>query len=83
MDTENRLVVAKGEGGGGRMEKEVEVSRWKQIAHSIMCGMNKQGPPYTTGNYIQYPMIKHNGNEYIKKKYITESLGCTAEINTL
>ena len=40
---------------------------------------------YSTGNYIQYPVINHNGKEY-EKEYIytriTESLCCTAEINT-
>ena len=38
---------------------------------------------YSTGNYIQYPVIKHNGKEY-KKEYIciTELFCCTAEINT-
>ena len=36
---------------------------------------------YSTGKYIQYPVIKHNGKEYEKEcKYITESLCCTAEI---
>ena len=36
---------------------------------------------YSTGNYIQYPVINHNGKEY-EKEYIciTESLCCTAEI---
>ena len=46
---------------------------------------------YSTGNYTQYPVINHNGKEY-EKEYIyiyiyiyiykTESLCCTAEINT-
>ena len=36
---------------------------------------------YSTGNYIQYPVINHNGKEY-EKEYITESLCCTPEINT-
>ena len=35
---------------------------------------------YSTGNYIQYPVINHNEKEYI---CITESLCCTAEMNTL
>ena len=37
----------------------------------------------STGNSIQYPVINHNGKEY-KNVYIciTESLCCTAEINT-
>ena len=43
---------------------------------------------YSTGNYIQYPIINHNGKEY-EKHYIymyiciVESLCCTVEINTL
>ena len=28
---------------------------------------------YSTGNYIQYPVINHKGNEY-EKEYITDSL---------
>ena len=34
-------------------------------------------------NYIQYPVINHNGKEY-EKEYICiiESLCCTAETNT-
>ena len=28
---------------------------------------NQQGPPYSTGNYIQYPVINHNGKEYEKE----------------
>ena len=31
MSIENRLVVAKGEGVGGRMEWEVEVSKYKLL----------------------------------------------------
>ena len=34
----------------------------------------------STGNYIQYLVIIHNGKEY-EKEYIYESLFCTAEIN--
>ena len=38
---------------------------------------------YSTGNYIQYPVINHNRKEY-EKEYIciTDSLCCAAEINT-
>ena len=28
----------------------------------------QQGPMYSTENYIQYPMINHNGKEYEKKR---------------
>ena len=40
---------------------------------------------YSTENYIQFPVINHNGKEYEKENIyvcITESLCCTAEINT-
>ena len=49
---------------------------------------------YSTGNYISNPVINHNGKEhtyiknvciyiYIYILYISESLCCTAEINTI
>ena len=41
---------------------------------------------YSTGNYIQYPVINDNGKEYEKECIyiyicITDSLCCTAVIN--
>ena len=37
---------------------------------------------FSSGNYIQYPMINHNGKESRKESvYITESLCCMAEIS--
>ena len=45
--------------------------------------INKKVILYSTGNYIQYPMINHN--EKIFKNVhmcVTESLCCTAEIGT-
>jgi len=36
---------------------------------------------YGTGNNSQYSILNHNGKEH-EKMYITESLCCTAEINT-
>ena len=44
--------------------------------------MNNKVLLYSTGNYIQYPMINHNGKENEKKIGITESLCCPAEFNT-
>ena len=64
---ENRLVVAKGEGGGGRMDWEVGVSRCKLL---YMEWINNKVLLYSTENYIQYPMINHNGKEYLKNIYI-------------
>ena len=51
------------------------------ITHGIVV---IQGPiVYSTGEYIQYPVINHNGKEYEKVcMCIIESLYCTAEINT-
>ena len=72
-----------GEGFGGGMEWEVVVSRCKLF---YIEWINNKVPQYSTENYIQYPMLNHNGKEYIKKKNVyicvTESLGCTAVINT-
>ena len=82
-DIENRLVVAKGEGGGGRMEWEFGISRCKLLYTEWI---DNKVPWYSTGNYIQYPVINHNGKEYEKKNVylcITESLCCTAEINKI
>ena len=47
--------------------------------------INNKDLPYSVGNYIQYPVINHNGKEHEKLyiyMYKTESLCCTPEINT-
>ena len=61
MDIENRLVVDKGQGVGGGMEWEVGVSRCKLL---YIEWTNNKVLLYSTENYIQYPMINHNGKEY-------------------
>ena len=74
--TENRLVVAKGEGG---MDWEFRISRCKLLYREWI---NNKVLLYSTGNYSQYPVINHNGEEY-EKEYIytciNESLCCTPE----
>ena len=79
-------MVAKGEGAGGGMSWEVGVSRCKLL---YIEWINNKVLLYSTENYIQYPMINHNGKEYVCMCvciyiyiyiYITESLCCTAEI---
>jgi len=81
-------VVAKGEENGGGMDREFGISRCKLLN---VEWINKKVPLYSTGNYIQYPVINHNGKQYEKEcvcVYIyiyikmTESLCCTPEINT-
>ena len=70
-------------GWGGRI-RSLELA---DANYSIlyMGWINNKVLLYSTGNYIQYPVINHNGKEY-EKKYIyvciTESLCCTAEMNT-
>ena len=60
-DIENRSVVAKGEGVGGGMKWEVGVSRCKLL---YIEWINNKVLLYSTGNYIQYPVVNHNGKEY-------------------
>ena len=68
-----------GEGAGGEMEWEFGVSRCKLL---YIEWINNKVLLYSTGSYIQYPMINHNGKEYILKRNvyicITESFCCTA-----
>ena len=71
------------EGVGGGLEWEAGVSRCKLLYREWT---NNKVLLYSTGNYIQYPMINHNGKGYLKKNVyicITESLCCTLETNTL
>ena len=72
MDIENRLVVAKGEGVGGGMEWEVAVSRCKLL----YTGWINNKSYYTAQRTIfNYPMINHNGKEYLKKRKYREFPG--------
>ena len=67
-----------GWGQGGGMDWELGISRCKLL---YIEWINSKVLLYSTGNYIQYPVINHNRKEYIYM-CITESLCCTAEINT-
>ena len=58
---ENRLVVAKREVVEGVMVWEAGVSRCKLL---YIGWINNKILLYSTENYIQYPMINHNGKEY-------------------
>ena len=64
MDMENRLVITKGKGIGGGMERVVGISRYKLL---YIEWINNKILLYSTENYNQYPMVNHNGEEYIKK----------------
>jgi len=56
-DKDNRLTVAKGV-GWGRDELGIGVSRCKLL---YIEWINNKILLYSTGNYIQYPVINHNG----------------------
>ena len=49
------------------MEWEVGVSRCKLL---YIEWINNKVLLYSTENYIQYPMINHNGKEYKKRMHI-------------
>ena len=53
-DTENRLVVAKGDGKSGGMDWEFGLS-WCKLLY--MEQINSMGLMFSSGNYIQHPVI--------------------------
>ena len=59
-------MVAKGDGGGGGMEREGRVSIYKLL---YIERINKV-LLYSTENYIQYHMINYKGREYTYFKRI-------------
>ena len=59
IDAEDRLVVAKGEGWEERMDWERGISRCKLL---YIKWINK-ALLYRTGDYVQYPVINHDGKE--------------------
>ena len=58
--------LLKGRQGGGGMDWEFEISRCKPL---YIEWINNKVLLDSTGNYIQYPVINHNGKEY-EKEYI-------------
>ena len=61
--THRQLVVAR-EAGGGGMDWEFGISRCKLL---YIGWINNKVLLYSTGNYIQYPVINYNGKEYEKE----------------
>ena len=74
---ENKLIVTKGESGCGRDKLGV----WDQQTQTTIYKINNKVLLCSTGNYIQYAVINHNGKEY-EKEYIIELFCCTPETNT-
>ena len=64
------------------MEREFGVSRCKLLYTEWI---NNKVLLYSTGDYIQSPVINYNGTQYFKKNVYTcgtESFYCTAETGT-
>ena len=68
-DVENRLMVAKGEGGGIRKHREFGINRCRCLDRINRCldWINNKVLLCSTGNYIQYVLTDHNGKEYEKE----------------
>ena len=60
-------MVNKGERGWGGINQEFGISRYKLL---YIKQINNKVLLYSTGNYIQYPVINHNKKEYIYNVYI-------------
>ena len=52
---------------GGGMGWEFGISRWKGY---YIGWINSQVLLFSTGKYVQHPVINHNGKEYEKQIYI-------------
>ena len=63
-DIENRLMVVKGLGGRGGMDWELGIGRCRLGQTEWI---NNKVLLYSTGDYIQYPVKKHNGKEHGKE----------------
>ena len=66
-DTENRLVVAKGDGKGSGMDWEFWVSRCKLLHLELI---SNEVLVYNTGNCIPSLGIDHYGRKYEKKNCV-------------
>ena len=81
----NRFVVARGRGSERGKDWEFGINRYKLL---YIEWISNKVLLYSTGNYIHYPMISHDEEEYEEELdiyiyiYNTISLCCTSEINT-
>ena len=70
-------------GKSGGMDWEFGISRWNLLN---IGWINNKALLYSTGSYVQYPVINHNEKEYEKECVcvcITESLCSAVEINRI
>ena len=62
-DFEDQLMAVKGKDGG---KGQLGSLGWT-CTHYIENGLTNKDLLYSTENYIQYPMINHKGEEFLKK----------------
>ena len=67
-DTEDRLGTTKGAEDGRGKDWVFGIGRCKLlhtgwINNKVLLHSHQGSPLYSTGNYIQYPVINHNGKE--------------------
>ena len=65
-DIENGLVVTKEEVGGRGLDWDLGISRCRLV---YIEGINNKALLYSTGSYIQYPVISHNRKNIKKNVY--------------
>ena len=58
-------MVSQEEGFEGGMEWDVRLSRYKLLYREWI---SNKVLLYSTESYMQYPMINHNGKEYLKRE---------------
>ena len=63
-ETETDLWLPRGRRGGGRKDWEFGISRYKLF---YIEWINNEVLLYSTGNYIQYPVVNHHGKEHEKE----------------
>ena len=73
------LWLPKWRGREGGTNQEYRINRYKLL---YIKQISNKDSLYNTGNYIQYLVITYDGIES-EKIYITESLCCTHETNTI
>ena len=63
IDIENKLLVVKGGREGNRykgaQDLHIQVTIYKTVNNKVLL--------YSTGSYIQYPVINNNGKEWEKE----------------
>ena len=55
---------------GKREQSKDKLGLWDQQIQTPIYKTDKQDPTVLNGNYVQYPIINHNGKEYEKVNFV-------------